>query len=79
MTILILKVSKSIDFAMFLVRVCLTINIINLITIIKTMIMKKIESIKNILKRTEIMNFIKSMVIGVTFVEKDGQTSDYKT
>ncbi len=40
--------------------------------------MKKIEKISLIEIKERIMNFIKSMVLGVAFVEKDGLTSDYK-
>lgn len=71
--ILVLKVTKSIDFTMFLVRVGLSINPQNLLTPLKTMIMKKIKQINGILKRRKIMNFIKSMVLGVAFVEKTVQ------
>ena len=67
---MVLKVTKSIDFTMFLVRVGLSINPKSLLTPLKTMIMKKIEQINGILKRRKIMNFIKSMVLGVAFVEK---------
>ncbi|MEO8236344.1 MAG: hypothetical protein ABI549_13075 [Flavobacterium sp.] len=77
--ILILKVTKSIDFTMFVVRVGLSINPKLILTTLKTMIMKKIEKISLIEIKERIMNFIKSMVLGVAFVEKDGLTSDYKT
>ena len=40
--------------------------------------MKKINKINRILNKKEIMNFIKSIALGVTFVERDGPTSDYK-
>ena len=40
--------------------------------------MKKIEKISFIATKEKIMNFIKSMVLGVAFVERDGLTSDYK-
>ncbi|KQC32676.1 hypothetical protein AAU57_04575 [Nonlabens sp. YIK11] len=65
-----LKVTKSIDFTMLVIRVSLSINPQNLLTYTKTKIMKKIEQINGILKRTKIMNFIKSIVLGVAFVEK---------
>ncbi|GGW74491.1 hypothetical protein GCM10008085_28250 [Winogradskyella epiphytica] len=42
------------------------------------MIMKKINKINGILNKKEIMNFIKGIALGVTFVERDGPTSDYK-
>lgn len=75
---MILKVTKSIDFAMLLVRVGLSINPKNLLTQLKTMIMKKINKINGILNKKEIMNFIKGIALGDTFVERDGPTSDYK-
>lgn len=65
-----LKVTKSIDFTMLVIRVSLSINPKNLLTYTKTKVMKKIEQINGILKRTKIMNFIKSIVLGVAFVEK---------
>ncbi len=65
-----LKVTKSIDFTMLVIRVSLSINPQNLLTYTKTKIMKKIEQINGILKRTKIMNFIKSIALGVAFVEK---------
>ncbi len=68
--ILILKVTKSIDFTMLLVRVGLSLNPKKLITPIKTMIMKKIEKVSKVLKRVKIMNFIKSIALGVVFVEE---------
>ena len=67
---MILKVTKSIDFTMLIVRVGLSLNLIYLITPIKTKIMKKIKEINEILKRTKIMNFIKSIALGVAFVEE---------
>ncbi|GAB5475723.1 MAG: hypothetical protein Mars2KO_38220 [Maribacter sp.] len=67
---MILKVTKSIDFTMFLVRVGLSINPKSLLMSLKKMIMKKIEQINGILKRRKIINFIKSIVLGVAFVEK---------
>jgi hypothetical protein len=76
--ILILKVTKSIDFTMLVVRVGLSINLKLILTTLKTMIMKKIEKISLIEIKERIMNFIKSMVLGVAFVGKDGLTSDYK-
>jgi hypothetical protein len=75
---LILKVTKSIDFTILVVRVGLSINPKLILTTLKTMIMKKIEKISLIEIKERIMNFIKSMVLGVAFVEKDGLTSDYK-
>lgn len=67
--ILMLKVTKSIDFTMLVIRVSLSINPQNLLTYTKTKIMKKIKQINGILKRVKIMNFIKSIVLGVAFVE----------
>lgn len=55
---------------MLVVRVGLSINPQNLLTSLKTKIMKKIEQINGILKRTKFMNFIKSIALGVVFVEK---------
>lgn len=55
---------------MLVVRVGLSVNSQNLLTSLKTKIMKKIEQINGILKRTKIMNFIKSIALGVVFVEK---------
>ncbi len=75
---LIFKVTKSIDFTILLVRVWLSINPLYLLIILKMMIMKTIKNITKILIRIEILNFIKSVVLGVTFVERDGPTSDYK-
>ena len=67
---MVLKVTKSIGFTMFLVRVGLLQNPLNLITFLKTMIMKVINKINEILNRIKIKNFIKSIVSGVAFVEK---------
>jgi hypothetical protein len=75
---LILKVTKSIDFTMLVVRIGLSIDLKLISTTLKIMIMKKIEKISLIETKERIINFIKSMVLGVAFVEKDGLTSDYK-
>jgi predicted methyltransferase len=75
---LILKVTKSIDFTMLIVRIGLSIDPKLIATTLKIMIMKKIEKISLIEIKERIINFIKSMVLGVAFVEKDGLTSDYK-
>jgi hypothetical protein len=55
---------------MLVVRVGLSLNPKNLITTKKTMIMKKIENINRVLKRVKIINFIKSIALGVVFVEE---------
>lgn len=70
MKILVFKVTKSIDFTMLLIRVGQTINPIELIKILKTMIMIKIEQIKKSTVKKKFMNFIKSMVVGLALVEK---------
>lgn len=70
MKILVFKVTKSIDFTMLLIRVGQTINPIELIKILKTMIMIKIEQIKKSTVKEKFMNFIKSMVVGLALVEK---------
>lgn len=75
---MVLKVTKSIDFAMLLVRVGPSINPKNLLTRYKTMIMRKIKKINGIFNKKDVINFIKSIALGVTFVERDGPTSDYK-
>jgi len=70
MKILVFKVTKSIDFTMLLIRVGQTINPIELIKTLKTMIMIKIEQIKRSTVKEKFMNFIKSMVVGLALVEK---------
>ena len=72
------KVTKSIDFAMLLVRVGLSISPKDLLHHLKTMIMKKVKKNSGIFTKKEIMNFTKGIVLGVTFVERDGSTSDCK-
>lgn len=42
------------------------------------MIIKKIEKISLIETKEKNINFIKSTVLGVALVKKDGLTSDYK-
>ncbi|OAD41537.1 hypothetical protein LPB303_15360 [Polaribacter atrinae] len=70
MKILVFKVTKSIDFTMLLIRVGQTINPIELIKTLKTLIMIKIEQIKKSTVKEKFMNFIKSMVVGLALVEK---------
>lgn len=70
MKILVFKVTKSIDFTMLLIRVGQTINPRELIKTLKTTIMIKIEKIKKSTVKEKIMNFIKSMVVGLALVEK---------
>ena len=67
---MILKFIESIDFTMLVVRVGLSINPKNLLITLKTKIMKKIDLINGFLKRITISNFIKSIALGVVFVEK---------
>tara|TARA_R100000541_G_scaffold59035_1_gene71553 strand:+ start:1849 stop:2058 length:210 start_codon:yes stop_codon:yes gene_type:complete len=55
---------------MLLIRVGQTINPIELIKTLKTMIMIKIEQIKRSTVKEKFMNFIKSMVVGLALVEK---------
>ena len=63
-----LKVTKSIDLAMLIVRMFWAPFLESLLIITKLNIMKKIDSIKKInLKKT-----ILSIVIGAAFVEKIG-------
>ncbi|OBX22193.1 hypothetical protein BAA08_09625 [Bizionia sp. APA-3] len=70
MKILVFKVTKSIDFTILLIRVVQTINPIELIKTLKTMIMIKIEQIKKSTVKEKFINFIKSMVVGLALVEK---------
>lgn len=67
---MILKVTKSIDFTMLVVRVWLFFNSFDLITPLKTMIMTTIKKINWIRLKELIMNFIKSIVLGVALVRK---------
>ena len=67
---MVFKVTKSIDFTMLLIRVWATINPLELIKPLKTMIMIKIEKIKNIPFKEKLMNFVKSIIVGFALVEK---------
>jgi hypothetical protein len=53
---------------MLVVRIWQNINPIDLLTTLKTLIMIKIDEIKNSFKKVKIMKFIKSIVLGVALV-----------
>ena len=73
---LVYEVTKSINLTMFLIGVWTTIIPLTNLMSLKTLIMQKIET-NNIVGK--IINFIKSMVVGVALVEIVGLSSDYKT
>ncbi len=67
---LVLKVTKSIDFTMLLIRVWVAVNPLVLIKTLKRTIMMKIDKIKQTPVKEKFMRFIKSIIVGFALVEK---------
>ncbi len=67
---LVLKVTKSIDFTMLLIRVWVAVNPLVLIKTLKHKIMMKIDKIKQTPVKEKFMKFIKSIIVGLALVEK---------
>lgn len=65
-----LKVTKSIDFTMLIVRVGLSLYPLDVLTSLKMKIMKRIAQINGVMKKAKIMNGMKSIALGVALVEK---------
>ena len=67
-----LKITKSIDFTMLIVRVWTAANPLAIMKALTAMIMIKMKSILKTVK-SRIMKFIQSLVIGLALVvERDG-------
>lgn len=66
---MVFKVTKSIDFTMFLIRVLTAVNPLAIMQTTKMMIMINMKSILKTLK-SRILKFIESMIVGLTLVEK---------
>jgi len=66
---LVFKVSKSIDFTMFLVRGWIVVKPLAIMKTLKIMIMIEMNKILETVK-SRILNFVESMVIGLALVEK---------
>ena|GEM_PF-6442388 len=66
---MVFKVSKSIDFTMFLVRGWIVVKPLAIMKTLKIMIMIEMNKILETVK-SRILNFVESMVIGLALVEK---------